>query len=332
MRERDNLQRLEFANYAYAYSLWAERDGHEVTSVETAYLESLKLESVAKERAIRLAEPIAAAPPIPDDRAKVLRGKPELSNDESLQLAAWDVRRFLGLAWDAPLSTQEVISEGFGRETKRFSTLLTMGFDGFCDELDKSDRAELGETAYLQDLPSRSLRRSLWEKLGVFDILEYCILHEYSRADPHLLKLWEKLGDSGNINDRYPRLLGFKITMPREGEDPSKVMIKNIGMLLRKLGIKTKSRRSRGDALIRIYSVCQDCRSQTVKRLQRFMDERPDLRSTPFINALLGGVDHFPIPGKVEADEESLPILERSERIPDTIAPTFDPIREPIAA
>ena len=63
------------------------------------------------------------------------------------------------------------------------------------------------------------------------------------------------------------------------------------------------------------------------------MDERPDLRSTPFINALLNGMDQLiPIPEKAGVQGESLPLEEPLERIPDTIAPTFDPIREPIAA
>ena len=294
----DQQLTLEFQNYALAFQLWAHGDGH-TTELDTVPALDLKRINAMDKVQEYKAKPIVAAEPITSDRARELQAKPEPTVAETFSLKAWKVREFHGLPWDAPLTVDLVIEEGFGRGTRQFSQLLQIAVEGYAEHLDQETLTSLGENPHLQDLPIANRRLELWEKLGVLEIIHYCLRNEYSQNDPTLRSWWDTLWHYKTDLLTYPKLLGFSLSAPNPGENFYHPMTRAIGTLLNSLGFKTKSRRSRVDDLLRIYHVTPESIEDNRSRLSRYIEqESASLRSIALVRILIPSMDqsHPPSP------------------------------------
>ena len=259
--ECDRALSFQFSQYAEAFRYWLERDGHEVAIDLVSHVEEISRPNLKNEIRQWRAEPIVAegnATPIAPAMARILSEKPEPTIAETLRMKAFRVREFVGKQWDDPIVADDVLLEEFGRGTKRLNLLGAMFFPG-------NDR---DEAEFLHDANLIPCRAELWEKLGIFEILAYCLKNSYSQNDPTIRSWWDGLQRYSNEFARFPRLLGFNV--PIVNGDYA-TAIKAIGMMLRSLGFKTKSVRSRTNGLIRVYSVTPESMQMNADRVARLL-------------------------------------------------------------
>ena len=280
----------EYREYLEAFVAWARRDGHDVALDPVGHIPEIQRQKLDREIQEWRALPIMQATPIDDARAKIIKTTPEPTIADSLSLRAWEIRRWHGMPWDSPLTIDQIIEEGFGKETKRFKRILELAIEGQAMKNDQSALADLGDCPYLHDLPVAQFRLDLWDKLGILEILEYCLKNPYSQNDPTLRAWWDGLLSFQNDFIKYPKLLGFRF-FPGNQQDYG-LMIKTIGTIFASLGIKTKSSRSRADNLVRTYSVDPESWQALANRLARYIEESgSEARSTSLGRLLLSALD-----------------------------------------
>jgi hypothetical protein len=290
----------EYGQYLESFVAWAERDGHSVAFDPTGKIPEIKRENLDEQIAQWRATPIQNATPITDDRAKTIRGIPEPTIADTLSLRAWEIRQWHGLTWDSPLTIDQITEEGFGRKTQKFRKLLELAIEGKATETDRRRWEEIGDSPYLHDLPYAESRLTLWERLGIIEILQYCLKNPYSINDPTLRSWWDGLWNFGGDFQKYPKLLGFTFR-PHEQGDYSQ-MVSTIGLILSSIGLKTISHRSRPQDLARVYQIDPESWEATAQRLARYLKESgEETRSTALGRIILSPVDQSSeIPLKME--------------------------------
>jgi len=264
--ESDRQLSLEFSNFGDSFVAWAERDGYPVEIDEIGAIEGLEGQSLATELNQWKAGPIVAegnAHPIDRAMAKAIGEKSEPSLSEALALKAFKVREYWGLPWDALLSPDHVILEGFGKGSRDFQRLCTIAFPSFAKELDAANPGE-----YLHDAPLEAKRSELWRNLGILEILAYCLNNPYSKNDPIIRSWWDRTLEYRSELIKFPRLLGFHF-YPKPEADYGEA-IKALGQILRSIGLKTKGHRSRSNGLVRVYEVDRETLQQQTDRLAGF--------------------------------------------------------------
>lgn len=315
-----HLQRdLEYRHYAAAVAAYAERDGYQV-AIDTPQDAP---EGFSHKEAIqkRLAAPVAMAEPQHPETIKKLRSIPEPKPEQEYQIEAYDIRCYYGLSWDAPLTLDQVIDEGFGKGRAELARAQRLVWDGKAQTDDQVRRASLGDSGFVWDATCYEKRLELWEGLGIEAVLAHCLENPYSYRSPEIQKLAATLARLRQDLQRMPRLLGVQLPhYDRWSPDPhawAKAIVKWIGQVFRSLGIKTLSTRKReGDLRYYLYQVDQSSLEGVQEQLQRTAKTQVEkgftLRSTRLVSILYERID---LPGTPPLSEEVQGVQDTPEEV-----------------
>jgi hypothetical protein len=314
---RLNEERYFFAD---SFAAYLERDGWEVQTIVHGGGQPAKDDEIRAEVKRVKATPIANASPIEPDRYTTLMAKPERTHQERWECEAYAIRDFYGLKWNAPLTIEQVIEEGFGKGRRQDKNMARSLIQGLALEHDRQRLSDLGEGIYSFDMSNHALSEEIMEQLGVYDILNHCYqLSEsgegYLSSDPKITEWWEKIQSYAQHLGQQPSILGVRL--PADGNP-----LRFIGVMFHRLGIKTRSERRRGDGLKRRYWICEDSLDEARQRARRIREKYRkagySLRSTGLLEVLLPYLDHEggknpPTPPPREKEDDPPPKNDRWE-------------------
>ena len=352
-REWEIQRDREFRNFAVAMEAYATRQGFKV-NYAVAPLDS-QCESLRDEVNDWKATPIVTRgndrPLHKAEVADLLADGKELSQEDSDRIEAYLIRDYYGLAWNAPLPKEKIIDEGFGDGRKALRKALRILWEGQAESDDQSQRNKLGDSGYIWDVSNHALTLKWWDRLGIDDVLAFCLENPYSSVSPEIRAFSDRLAESQSELGEGSKLLGIKI--PWRGENTQAhygKVVQWLGMMLKALGIENKYQRVRddlGNVLPRVYSIVPE----SLERLKEAIDHKTEKqiqqgftpRSTPLFYLLCKSVDQNALENELSQEwdrpdpdlpkiEELMAELDRLTQKFQPIAPLFDPIRETIAA
>ena len=331
--ELDHRLARECRHFKTATIAYLERDGFTVESVEHSTAGESSIDSDAVRRI--KAAPIVSARAIAEQEYLGLVNQPELSKLALDQIEAYEIRQFLGLPWDAELTPEQVISEGFGKGRKQLKNLLRITIAGQALADDRAVADRLGTEIYSRDMSNHAASLHSHTALAFDEILAYALSKSegYHNGDPVIREWWNKLLQYQNALSAQPRLLGF--TLPWTAPGDYSQMLSVLGMILNSKGFRTaNTKRSVDGKQVRVYHVTQESIAKvTGQILESIAEDGVELLGTPLTKVLMGGVAYSLDSSLKEAIEsEDIPKIEYFSRLTDTVTPLFDPIRETIAA
>ena len=332
-RALDHRLSRESRHFKTATIAYLERDGWEVVTVQhdTPGVSNVDRVAVKLDKAMRVVEARA----IGEKEYLGLKSTPELSKLALRQIEAYEIRQFLGLPWDAELTPEQVISEGFGKGRKQLKNLLRITIAGQALADDRAVADRLGTEIYSRDMSNHAASLHSHTALAFDEILAYALSKSegYHNGDPVIREWWNKLLQYQNALSAQPRLLGF--TLPWTAPGDYSQMLSVLGMILNSKGFRTaNTKRSVDGKQVRVYHVTQESIAKvTGQILEAIAEEGVELLVTPLTKVLMGGVAYSLDSSLKEAIEsEDIPKIEYFSRLTDTVTPLFDPIRETIAA
>ena len=162
--------------------------------------------------------------------------------------------------------------------------------DEFNKDIDQARRNKLGDSGYIWDVSNHALTLKWWDRLGIDDVLAFCLENPYSSVSPEIRAFSDRLAESQSELGEGSKLLGIKI--PWRGENTQAhygKVVQWLGMMLKALGIENKYQRVRddlGNVLPRVYSIVPE----SLERLKEAIDpenfnptQKYDLRNLRYI-------------------------------------------------
>jgi len=334
-RALDHRLYRESRHFKTATIAYLERDGWEVVTVQhdRPGVSNIDRAAVKLEKAMRIVEARA----IGEREYLGLKSTPELSRLALKQIEAYEIRQFLGLPWDAELTPEQVISEGFGKGRKQLKNLLRITIAGQALADDRAVADRLGSQIHSRDMSNHAASLNAHTALGNDEILAYALSKSegegYHTGDPVLREWWDKLRQYQDVSHSQPRLLGF--TLPYIAPGDYSQMVSTLGQILNSKGFRTANTKKTIDGeQVRVYHVTQESIAKvTGQILETIATDGVELLVTPLTKVLMGGVTKLIDSSLKEAIEtEDIPKIEYFSKLTDTVTPLFAQIREPIAA
>jgi hypothetical protein len=251
------------------------------------YLMGALLEAITEEIRIDDAQAIAHAPELDNAAAKKLRAKTFTSFEDRLALERFDLCEFYRLDPES-LTVDDVLFDRRGATRRGLKLIEGLLWDGLAIA---SDRGKLGAIRAwghqlpVQDLPAWAMKTDLMEDLGFLDALERVLAGEqWDNSTSWVIEFAGRL--LANPADCH-RAFGFT---PHPNQTPCAI----IGLALRAMSLKTKSRRLGTGDRERVYRVDDDVldivRAILARRAEKHLQQGFQPRPHPLTIALLGGV------------------------------------------
>ena len=266
------------------------------------YQMGVMLEAIRKEIKHDDAQAIAHAPALAADEAKKLRDKTFTSFEDRRALERFALCDFCVIAPEF-LTVDEVLFDAKGKMRRSISRIEGLLWDGLTLQRDRASLEALRAWGYklpAQDLPTRTMRADLMEGLGFVDVLERGASGEQWRDDTPWVAAFA--GRCLANPKACERAFGF---IPNPSQSPNAIL----GMALRALGLKTKSRRLGTGNRERVYSIDHDhldaVRAILSRRAERHLQQGLQPRPQPLTLTLLGSVagvrEKIPETGRINA-------------------------------
>jgi hypothetical protein len=252
------------------------------------YLMGVMLKAIDDEIKIADATRLHGRPSLAADEAKKLEDKTYLSFADQETLERFKLCDFYAITPDG-LTVDDVQFDARGKTRRGLNLIEGLLWDGLALQQDREHLGKLRAWRYklpAQDLPVRAMRADLMDCLEFAEVLERVASGEQWSADtPWVADFADRC--KANPTDCH-RAFGF---IPHPSQTPCAIL----GMSLRAIGLKTKSRRLGTGDREQVYRVNEDhldaIRGILSRRAEKHLEQGIQPRQHPLTLALLGGVD-----------------------------------------